>query len=140
MKPIKEWSMTFVINDKKQLLLGQRKSVFGDWMWGLPGWHREPDEDIIVSAVREAHEEIGIELDPDTMFFLGTTNYEWPRFHSIHHNFTFSYENEEIKLMEPEKCYQWRFFSVADIPEDIFPPDKEAITLYFIQKYGQSTK
>jgi hypothetical protein len=42
--------------------------------------------------------------------------------------------------MEPEKCYQWRFFSVADIPEDIFPPDKEAITLYFIQKYGQSTK
>ncbi len=136
MKPIKEWSMIFVINDKKQLLLGQRKSVFGDWMWWLPGWHREPGEDIVVSATREMYEEIGIEWELDAMCFLGTTNYEWPRFHSIHHNFTFSYGNEEIKLMEPEKCYQWKFFSVADMPEDIFPPDKAAITLYFIQKYG----
>ncbi len=140
MKPIKEWSMTFVINGKHQLLLGQRKSVFGDWMWGLPGWHREPNEDTIVSAAREIYEEIGIQLDKEQMLYLGTTEYEWPRFLSIHHNYTFHYWDEEIRLMEPEKCYEWRFFSVAEIPQEIFAPDKEAINIYFIQKYGKSTQ
>jgi len=128
--------MIFVINEQNKLLLWQRKSVFGDWLWGLPGGHREPDEEPTDSAIRELLEETGISIEKTRISFLGTTEYEWPRFLSVHHNFLVKYIWTHVQLMEPEKCYEWKFFNTNNIPESLFTPDINAINQFYIQQYG----
>ena len=40
--------------------------------WGVPGGKMEPDEDVRACAVREIHEEAGIDINDDSLKFMGS--------------------------------------------------------------------
>ena len=44
--------------------------------WAIPGGHIDTQEESKLAAVREIHEEMGIELDPELLLYLGTVRYE----------------------------------------------------------------
>ena len=52
-----------LVRDKKVLLQHRAPWVHNGDTWGIPGGARDSHETIIQAALREAHEEIGIEID-----------------------------------------------------------------------------
>lgn len=117
-----------VVQDN-QLLLGQRKNTAGDGDWGLPGGHFEWMESLIDGAKRELFEETGLIAD---LTFLNLINDPLPDkdTHYVHINFLAENVVGQPKLMEPNKCYEWKFFPLDTLPENIFLGHKKIIPAF----------
>lgn len=117
---INEWT-----GKKEILLLLRQNTGHADGMYDLPGGHLEANEDLFDSMIREAKEEIGIDIVREDMKII----------HIYHHyikdmlKFVFSvstYSNE-IKNEEPDKCKELKWFEIDRLPENIIPKIKEEI-------------
>lgn len=109
------------------VLLGKRKGSIGAGEWALPGGRLAPNESPLHCAGRELQEEIGVDwrskdledLQVDksqpfnntvtggqpwtTLFFTGRLAV-----------------GVEPKLMEPDKCEKWDYFSIKNLPGPLF--------------------
>lgn len=115
------------------ILLGQRQNTgFADGAWHMPAGHLEADDPGARAAlVREAHEEIGVDIKPheDTARHV----------HTMHH-----YTNEgrlalffevtdwdgEVTNQEPTKCARWNWFGLDALPDPMLPYGAEALSHY----------
>ncbi len=107
----------FVLRSNK-LLLGKRKGV-GEGSWGLPGGHFEYGESMIGAAKRELLEETS--LRAKNLSFLHIVND--PRKddrHYVHICFLANDVEGEPQVTEPEKCYEWKWFDLSELPKEIF--------------------
>lgn len=107
-----------VIKDN-MILLGQRKNTAGDGDWGLPGGHLEFGESAIEGAKRELLEETGLTADLEFSNVVNDALVDKST-HYIHLNFLASNVVGKPTLVEPEKCYEWKFFPLNDLPPNIF--------------------
>jgi 8-oxo-dGTP pyrophosphatase MutT (NUDIX family) len=113
-----------------QILLGQRQNTgFMDGSWHLPSGHLDPGEPATGGAVREAVEEIGVTIDPDTLRLA----------HVMHHRTNeartaFFFEatewSGEVANLEPDKCAGWQWFPLDAPPEEMIPYAAEALAHY----------
>lgn len=112
-----------------QLLLGMRKNVAGHGSWALPGGHLEQGEILTECLRRELQEEIGIEVKGQKLVTLDNnpTNVGG---HYLHIGFLVEDFEGNINLKEPEKCEEWRFFDIENLPENLFSAHKKEIDLY----------
>ncbi len=116
----------FVVRANK-LLLGKRKGGADDGSWGLPGGHLEYMESLIEGAGRELQEETGlIALD---LRFHHLVNDPLPGdgTHYLHINFTASKVEGEPKVCEPQRCYEWQWFDLNKLPDNIFIGHRQCI-------------
>lgn len=115
-----------LINDKKQVLLQKRYNTgYMDGMYALVSGHLENDESMLQGIIREANEEVGIELESENVDFVclirsGNDGYINSYFKSE------SFQGDVVN-MEPEKCSELTWFDINNIPENIIPNDKRAI-------------
>lgn len=114
----------FVVQESK-LLFGRRKNTYGKGSWGLPGGHLEYGEKLIDAAKRELEEETGIKDGNLSLVAI----IDDPRQDQHYIHIAFKLENfvGEVKLMEPEKCEEWKFFNINELPENIFIGHKKII-------------
>jgi len=105
-----------------KVLLGKRKNSHGDGTWSFPGGHLEMFETWEQCAEREVYEETGIHIKNPV--FAGVTNdiFHKERKHYITIFIRADYDSGKLKLMEPEKCSEWKWFSWDDLPEPLFLP------------------
>jgi len=118
----------FLIKDDA-ILLGKRKNCYGEGMWALPGGHLEYGESLLECIKRELREELGIdgtELELVTM----VDNID-ERGHYLHMSFLLKKYLGEIQNMEPDLCYEWKFFDILTLPENIFKPHQKILRNYF---------
>jgi 8-oxo-dGTP diphosphatase len=133
-REIKIGCEAFIIKDNK-ILLGLRKNCFGEGTWGLPGGHLEFQEKIVEAVKRELQEEIGVDFAEENFKLakvLDDIHKDSDR-HYLHFSFEVEYANQEIKLMEPDRCVEWRFFDIKNLPE-IFPPHLPILQSYLTNK------
>ena len=133
-REIKIGCEAFIIKDNT-ILLGLRKNCFGEGTWGLPGGHLEFQEKVVEAIKRELQEEVGVDFveeDFKLAKVLDDINKASDR-HYLHFSFEVKYANQEIKLMEPERCTEWRFFDIKNLPE-IFPPHLPILQSYLTYK------
>ncbi|MCR4325103.1 MAG: NUDIX domain-containing protein [Candidatus Curtissbacteria bacterium] len=107
----------FVIRDGK-LLLGKRKNAYGDGDWGLPGGHLEKGEKMVGAAARELDEETG--LSAQSFTFLNMVNDARDDQHYIQIGFLANDVDGEPELREPDRCYEWEWFGLGELPDNIF--------------------
>ena len=106
-----------VLRRGNDVLFGQRQNTgFEDGSWHLPSGHLEASESVVDALIREAKEEIGIDIKPDDVQFS----------HIMHNSssggrmaFFFavrSWEGEP-ENQEPDKCSALQWFSSNELPE-----------------------
>lgn len=122
----------FVVKDGK-LLLGKRKNTYGAEYWGLPGGHLEFGEAMLDAVARELFEETGLEAE--SYSFLNLVNTPRTGEHYIQLGFIANNVQGEPVLKEPEKCYGWEYFELANLPQEIFTSHKNLIKT-FVEKSG----
>ncbi|MGH3711562.1 MAG: NUDIX hydrolase [Pyrinomonadaceae bacterium] len=122
--------VNLLITKGDQILLGRRCNTgFADGNYSLPAGHLELGESVVVAAIREAKEELNIEVDAGDM-----------RFVQVMHNaygigrLAFFFEvkkwSDDIVNMEPQKCDDLRWFSAARLPSNMVPYIREGISHY----------
>ncbi len=78
----------------------------------------EPDEKMVDGAKRELEEETGLKGEVE---FANLSNDDEKRENPyLHVGFLAKNIQGEPKLMEPERFYEWRWFPLDDLPENIF--------------------
>lgn len=120
----------FVIRNNK-LLLGKRKGR-SDGYWGLPGGHLEWQETLMHGAQRELEEETGIRTDDLRFLHIVADSTPEDNAHYIHINFVAEKTIGEPELKEPDKCYEWRWFDIQQLPpsEEIFIGHRRCIPAF----------
>ncbi|MDP3787880.1 MAG: NUDIX domain-containing protein [Candidatus Chromulinivorax sp.] len=120
-----------IIINNNNLLLGKRKNCYGEGMWGLPGGHLEYGETIQECIYRELQEEVGINaLDSQLISIVDNID---ERGHYLHMTFILKKYTGSIELMEPQYCYEWKFFDLNNLPKELFKPHIKIIHNYLHQ-------
>ena len=105
-------------NGKKEVLVSLRKNTgYNDGQYELPGGHVEKGEDLFKAMIREAKEELNIDLNANKLKIK----------HILHH-----YKGERLKFIiatddyggdlkigEPDKCERLEWVSLDDLPSNL---------------------
>ena len=113
-------------NGKIEILLSLRQNTGNhDGEYDLPGGHVEANEDIFEAMIREAKEEIGVDINRTDLSII-----------HIYHNFkkdslkfvfkTSKYKNE-VKNCEENVCKELKWFDINNLPNNIIPGIKREI-------------
>lgn len=127
-------------NENGQILLQERTDRN---KWGLPGGCQDLGEDLRFTAVREAHEETGIKLDPNEIELIDTLSGESRK--NSYPNGDIVYNNTSLYLadvsLEDASCLKGdsetkrlKFFNTEDVPENLMDADLIKSYLNYIKK------
>ena len=111
--------------DGKFLFLKRQNTGYRDGDFGLPSGHLEDDESLEECIIREAKEEIGIDvLEVELLCVVHT--------HDDYLDFMFQAKKweGEIQNCEEEKCAEMQWFSLDELPENVTPEVKEGVASY----------
>ncbi|MFC1400654.1 NUDIX domain-containing protein [Streptacidiphilus sp. N1-5] len=108
-----------------QVLLGLRRNTFGAGSWGLPGGHLEAGETLTEAAHRELAEEAGL-IAHDSRVCCVTDPDPAANHHMQVGVKVLSYSGF-VKVREPERCAQWRFWPLDGLPEPLFVGSVEVL-------------
>lgn len=117
-----------ILKDGK-VLLGKRKGAHGAGDWSFPGGHLEYMEGFEECVRRETKEECGIEIKDIRFLCVGNLKIYAPR-HYIHVGFSAEWKEGEPKIMEPDKCEGWEWFSLSELPKPLFHASEMMIESY----------
>jgi len=118
-----------VLEQEGRVLLQLRKnSGFYDGYYGLPSGHWEYGEYLTDAMIREAKEETNIDLNRDDLDLRLV--YHSSRNQTDNYVGIYFYTNKysgDIRINEPDKCDDLRFFGYDELPENIIPYIAESL-------------
>ncbi len=95
-------------------------------MWCLVAGHVENGESATEGMIREAREEIGIDLYPDQIQVVHVMHRKTNRL-NIDMFFDCTSWGSEIQNLEPEKCEKLEFFPLSSLPSNIVDYNETAL-------------
>lgn len=124
-------------NQKLQVLLQKRQNTgFKDGFWDTAAsGHVEKNENVSEAVIREAKEEIGINISKKDLKFAGFyyNNIDFKVYCYIYFHAS-SYEGFPT-IKELEKCSALDWFDINNLPDKIIPDRKTAIENYLSNIY-----
>lgn len=121
----------FIINDHKQILLQKRQGGVFDGLYDVAvSGHVEPFEKMSTALIREAQEEIGIQIDScDLKFALLLHSYYDE---AIYYNAYFQVKRftGQPVINECHKTTELAYFDLDDLPQNLIPDRRFAIAQY----------
>lgn len=113
-------------NEKEVLLMKRCNTGYMDEKYALVAGHVEVGESLKQAIVREAKEEIGIDINESELHYVcgirRGDNSEYINFY-----FSINKYNGTITNMEPNKCNDLKWFDINKLPDNIIVNDKKAI-------------
>ena len=120
-KQVKVGVATIILRDGA-ILLGERIGSHGANTWATPGGHLELGESIEDCAKREVLEETGLIVDSIEKFTFTNDIFEKDGKHYVTLFVVASIVSGEPQVTEPDKCKQWKWCWLDDLPEPLFLP------------------
>jgi len=118
----------------QELLLQQRYNTgYSDGMWDCAAvGHVEANESMKMAVIREAREELGINIDIKEINFATLTHKREPLTGNTYYNayFVVTVYEGDPKIKEPEKCSCLKWFDVNELPIDFIAERKQALQNY----------
>ena len=120
-----------LITREHALLLGLRRGGAGAGKWGLPGGHLENGETLEAGLCRELAEELGIQVRPvDVRLVAVVAAPDEPGGHYIHFGYVVEAFEGQFEAREGNKCAEWRFFSLEDLPINLFAQHRRQVECF----------
>lgn len=123
-----------LIKDGKVLLLRRFNTGYEDGNYSLPAGHADGGESFTAAMVREAKEEIDVEVRAEDMALA----------HIMHRNaadgervdlfFRADKWEGEPRIMEPHKCDELKWCGISELPANVIPYVRQAL------EYGLSSR
>lgn len=99
----------------------------GYWATAAAG-HVEAEESVVQAAVREAHEELGVSIEPDQLTPLTTMHRTQGNGQAIDERVDFFFVctvwQGEPQMMEPDKVADLRWFDLEALPSAVVPHER----------------
>jgi len=110
-----------------QILIARRRNTgYRDGEYSVPAGHLDGGETVLTAGVREAREEVGLELDQAQLEFVGVMH----RLEDDERVDFFvrvrTWSGEPVNN-EPDKCDDLRWADLASLPENMVPYVRRAI-------------
>ena len=116
----------FFLRADKILLIRRFKTGYMDGHYSVPAGHLDGNEPVRLAAVREAHEEIGVRINPAEIRFAGVFHRSEGDERVDFFMHVRSWEGEPVNA-EPEKCDELRWVKINELPENTIPYIRRAI-------------
>lgn len=121
-------SVYLVLIKNNKILLSRRYNTgYFDGNYSFPAGHLDGNETLKQGMVREAKEEVGLELNSDDLELVHVMNRKIPDRERIDFFFTVKYWVGNPEIMEKNKCDDLSWFEFNNLPENIIPYIKQAI-------------
>lgn len=126
---IQSGSAIIIRNEEGKILLQERTDRN---KWGLPGGCQELGEDLKITAIREAKEETGLDIDLKQLILIDTLSGEtrknsYPNGDIVYNNtslYLVNASNDQIKYLKGDsETKKLEFFDIDDIPSNIMDED-----------------
>lgn len=128
---------TLIFNDEGFLLLHKRKGRHEGGVWGTPGGHIDYGEAPEDTCIREANEEVGVEIG--NVRFYGITNDVFEK--TGRHYITLWYRAEwfggEPKIAAPDEVEEVAWFPMDALPSPLFLPLKQLLEGKAVRSQGE---
>jgi 8-oxo-dGTP diphosphatase len=122
-------SYLFLERDGKFLIARRCNTGYQDGMYQVPAGHIEKGELPSEALIREAKEEIGIDLSSSD-FELVHVSYR-PKHDNTDNRVDFFFRaktwNGDIQIMEPDKCDELKWVMLDELPESMSPHVRDAM-------------
>lgn len=112
-----------ILKHAGKVLLGKRKGSHGNGEWSFPGGHLEINETMEACGKREVLEETGIVI---TVASISDDEYTNDIFITEHKHYITMYQKYNVdelltpSLTEPDKCFEWGWFDINNLPKPLF--------------------
>lgn len=125
--------LKFAEGKTKVLLQRRQNTGFMDGLWDLScSGHVEHGENMSQAAVREAKEELGVDISPDKIeffVFIHKRDEEWDlTFCNAYFVCTEFYG--EPRVCELHKCSEIKWFDLDNLPDDLINDRRQALKAY----------
>lgn len=114
-------------NDDKILLMKRAGSGYFDGWYSLPAGHVDGNETLKSAAIREAKEEINIDLTPDDIDLKLTMHRQGSGSEYIDTFFEVKQYQNQIRINEPDKCSELIYANPQEKEEQIIPYIQQAL-------------
>jgi 8-oxo-dGTP diphosphatase len=111
-----------VILREGRVLLGERIGSHGAHTWATPGGHLELGESIEQCAMRETFEETGLTVGSFEKLTFTNDIFEKEDKHYVTLFVVATCLSGEPQVTEPNKCKQWKWFELDELPKPLFLP------------------
>jgi 8-oxo-dGTP diphosphatase len=116
----------FFLRGNKILLIRRYQTGYMDGHYSIPAGHLDGNEPLRQAAVREAQEEIGVQIDPAEIHFAGVFHRSEGDERVDFFVHVLNWEGEPVNA-EPEKCDQLCWSDIDALPGNTIPYIRRAI-------------
>lgn len=119
----------FLIRDEKILLLRRFNTGYEDGNYSVPAGHIDGGEKTTVAMIREAKEEIDIDIDENQLRMIHVMHRK-AKEERIDFFFEATECQNEPRIIETDKCDDLSWFPINDLPQNVIPYVRAAIENY----------
>lgn len=120
-------ALIMLIKNGKILLLRRQNTGYEDGKYSLPGGHVEKAEEIKEAAIREAKEEIGINIDYKDLSVVHVLNRKVKDNAYVDFVLKASKWNGNIEIKEKDLCDELVWADISNLPDNTIPFVKNVI-------------
>lgn len=113
--------------DNKVLLLRRFNTGYADGHYCLPAGHIEENEEAMDAMIREAKEEVGIDLNKRNLELIHILHRKAKGIIYIDFIFKATKWHGDIKLMEKDKCDEVKWIDLENLPLNVIPFTKKLL-------------
>jgi len=123
-----------LVKDNEVLMIKRATTGWMDDHYSLPAGSLDPNEDVLSAAIRETKEEVGVDVDKNSVKLVNVMHTKVMEKDWLNLIFLTNEWQGEPKVCEPHKHSEVKWFKINKLPKKIVPYVKVALQDYLNNK------